>query len=279
MRSTQNNSHNRRSPSTSGTDVLTAATWADRPAASSVPLGTKLRLGSGRMLVRTEIGGSPVWLPDAWGCKPDGTLYTQAWGVLGTGPTAKTLMLQGGSTPPAVADSWVMSPDLCIDTSGDQVSVNGYGLLQGTPPNTSDGYLLYAVPKRLVSSQVDYCHIYCNLSVLGTEYRLRVKLDSTGRIRIGEVTANWQTGIATYEANVPIFGFLGAQSAGQNRIVFNPNEPEGSEAVWNTSLGWETASAGWGHVFGLACVATGAFTPVNPEDAMTWEIVGLITRS
>ena len=276
------NTHTRRSPASGGAggpEILTAASWAARPDAAETPLGTRLRLGSGRMLVRTHINDVPAWLPDIWGVKSDGTLYTQAWGTFGTGPSAKSLVLQGGSTPPAVANSWVMAPDLCIDTSGGQVSVNGYGLLQGTPPNTSDGYLLYAVPKRTVSALVDYCHIYCSLAVLGTEYLLRLKLDSTGRLRFGEVNDNWSTGVGTYEANVPIFAHLGGASAEQNRIAYGVNSPLGSEAVWNTSLGSQMANANEAYAFGLACVSTGGFTPVAPEHAMTWDIVGLLTRS
>lgn len=259
-------------------ELLTSALWSDLPPAATTALGTRRRLGSGLWVVRAVVSGTPLWLPDLWATKADGTLYTLAWATLGAGASAKTLLLKQGSTQPSVAGGWVASPDLCVDTSGADVEVNGYALLQGDAPNASDGYLLYATPTRMVSVLVDYCQIYCGLTVLGTQYKLRVKVDSLGRIRVGEVSTDWHTGSATYEADVPIFGILGGASAGQNRLVFNPNQfPQA--ATWNTSLGFKTANAGENYVFGLACVSTGAFTPVAPEDAMTWGLVGLIVRS
>lgn len=229
--------------------------------------GQRYRLGSGLWVVDRSVGGRPVWTPDEFATKPDGTPWTLAWGAF----SGKTLALYEGAPQPSVAGGWASAPDLCVDTSGEVVTVDGYALLTGTPPNDEDGFLLVAIPAKTKPEVVEYCHIYCSVQIGATSYRLRVQLGASV-MTFGNIP-DWSTGRATYEAGVPIYARIFAD-ANLNSILFHPDQwPQ--VAAWNPALGSETTAPGY--VFGLASVSTGGYTPTG--ETMDWELVGIMVRS
>lgn len=243
-----------------------AATMGELPPASGS--GARYRLGSGLWVVDRTVGGRSVWVPDFFATKADGAPWGLAWGVF----DGKTLALYQGRPQPSVAGGWTSAPDLCVDTSGPDVTVDGYALLTGTPPNGEDGFLLIAIPAKTKPAIVDYCHIYCSVQIGATSYRLRVQLGPDNALTFGNIP-DWSTGLATYEAGVPIYARIFA-NADLNSIVFHPDQWPAC-AAWNPSLGAETTAPGY--VFGLANTQGGGFEPAG--ETMDWELVGILVRS
>ncbi len=239
---------------------LTIYTYGTLPAQTGQ--GAVHLLDNGDALVDAVVDGVNVRLPYSF-AREGGTQYTFEWMSSG----GVDAVLRAGGSSPAGA-SWVLDTPSAITVSESGVSVSGYVLINVPQENSSDGFLLVAIPAQEPPAGVYACEVYCSVKIGDFVYELRLII-SDGKARLGTYNNPLSVGEVDVVADRPIFarvygsGTLGA-------VVSSTESPH--RAIWVKPSGQSAES--YSAAFGA--INYGAGGPYGTP--MIWKLLGLVKR-